>query len=179
MKKFLCKGIIIFVAFLLLGCFLSNRIYHYEPNKAVLHGSNYYGTIRSILEKEQKMRTIYDYIELDEKLYGKYDNKELMLYSILLANKYKIGICNSYAYDKLTDIASPFMNSTQVIGHDRIIVPNIKDALALYFLFNGAEQNGHNSLMLLGDLYIQGKYVKKDTVKGTYLKHLADSTLLN
>ena len=54
------------------------------------------------------MRTIYDYIELDEKLYGKYDNKELMLYSILLANKYKIGISNSYAYDKLTDIASSF-----------------------------------------------------------------------
>ncbi len=179
MKKFFYKGIITFVTFLLLGCFLSNRIYHYEPTNIVLHSSNYDGTIRSILEKEQNMRTIYDYIELDEKLYGKYDNKELMLYSILLANKYNIGACNSYAYDILKDIASPFMNSTQVIGHDSIIVPNIKDALALYFLFNGAEQNGHNSLRLISDLYIQGKYVKKDTVKGIYLKHLADSTLLN
>ena len=167
------------MTFLLLGFFLSNRIYNYEAPNAVVHSSKHNGTICSVLEKERNMRTIYDYIELDEKLYGKYDNKELMLYSILLANKYKIGICNSYAYDKLTDIASPFMNSTQVIGHDSIIVPNIKDALALYFLFNGAEQNGHNSLRLLGDLYIQGKYVKKDTVKGTYLKHLADSTLLN
>jgi len=86
-------------------------------------------------------------------------SQEYLLYSIVMANKYNHPQANCRVYYCLTDI---FKDNDLEIDKETM-------ALAIKYLKRGAEQNDGESLKRLGELYLDGKYLPKDTILGKKL----------
>jgi len=101
------------------------------------------------------------YDELGTAFLNEKHEEEYLVYSLIMANKYKYKSAYYYVYDCLL---LPF-------DRDKIEVDEKTKALALEYLLKGVELNEHQAMSALGDLYMTGTYVPKDTLKGQSLIH--------
>jgi len=86
--------------------------------------------------------------------------EEYLLYSIVMANKYNYHRAYFQVYDCLTS----------VFKYDVGEIDNETKALAIKYLKKGVQLNDPESIKYLGDLYLEGKYVPKDTILGKKLE---------
>jgi hypothetical protein len=86
--------------------------------------------------------------------------EEYLIYSIVMANKYNYPHAYYRVYDCLTFTFEHY---------GAVIDENTKD-LAIKYLKRGVELKDPVSIKYLGDLYLQGKYVPKDTILGRKLE---------
>jgi len=87
-------------------------------------------------------------------------NEEYLLYSIFMANKYNYHRAYFQVYNCLTSIYE----------HHSVEIDDITKALAIEYLRKGVELNDPESTKYLADLYLEGKYVPKDTILGKKLE---------
>ncbi|MEI6754797.1 MAG: hypothetical protein WCK78_16725 [Paludibacter sp.] len=86
-------------------------------------------------------------------------NKKFLYYAIIMANKYKYPQAYYDVYDCLIK-AYP----------DPLKLDSTTRKMAIEYLIKGAERKHPQSLISLGELYIKGIIIKKDTVLGRKLK---------
>ncbi|NOU46583.1 MAG: hypothetical protein HOO86_05905 [Bacteroidales bacterium] len=86
--------------------------------------------------------------------------EEYLIYSIVMANRYNYHRAYFQVYDCLTSI---FEHHVGVIDEET-------KALAISYIKRGAELKDPESIKYLGDLYLQGKYIPKDTILGRKLE---------
>lgn len=100
-----------------------------------------------------------DYSELHQAYYGETDSNEFLFYALLKANKFhnKRGYYNVYIIFNLID------------RYQKIKLDNETINLMIEYLKKGAALNDEQSKFDLGHLYMEGKYVPKDTVLGQWL----------
>lgn len=86
--------------------------------------------------------------------------EEYLVYSLIMANKFKYKNAYFYVYDGLMKL---FETENGTVDDE------IKD-LALKYIKKGAELKDGNSLIYLSRLYKEGKFVPKDTILGNKLR---------
>jgi TPR repeat protein len=91
---------------------------------------------------------------MNEKYYEEY-----LIYSILMANKYRYSRAYFQVYCCLT---FDLKHHAKIIDEETI-------ALAVKYLKKGAELKECQAMVALGSLYLEGKYVSKDTLLGKKL----------
>lgn len=91
---------------------------------------------------------------LDEKY-----KEEYLLYSIVMADKYNYPPAYFQVYNCLTG----------VFESGKVIIDKKTIDLALKYLEKGVELNECQATKELGELYLEGKYVPKDTILGKKL----------
>jgi TPR repeat protein len=89
----------------------------------------------------------------------KYD-EEFLIYSMVMANKYNYPRAYYYVYYCLTT----------VFEHHSGIIDESTKVLAIKYIMKGSELKDPVSMKYLGGLYLQGKYVPKDTILGKRLE---------
>lgn len=111
-----------------------------------------YKTLKKlILEKGDK-------IAYKELCYAISDER-LLPYSMIMANKYNYPIANFDIYYR----------TIRMYQDNNIEIDSTTLAFALSYLYKGVELNDPNSIMELGILYKEGKFLPKDTLKGDFL----------
>jgi hypothetical protein len=85
--------------------------------------------------------------------------EEYLIYSLVMANKYKYPRAYHEVYFCLT---SAFNHGNGEIDEDT-------KAIAIKYLQTGVVLNDPASLMEMGELYLEGKYFPKDTILGNEL----------
>jgi len=86
-------------------------------------------------------------------------NEEYLLYSFVMANKYNYPRAYYQVYECLT----------AVFELRKIKIDEKTKALAIKYLKEGVDLNERQSIKELGELYLEGKYVPKDTILGKKL----------
>jgi len=89
-------------------------------------------------------------------------NEEYLLYSMVMANKYKYPRAFYQVYSCLTG----------VFEQRRLEIDKKTIAIAIKYLQDGVALNECQSINKLGELYLEGKYVKKDTILGRKLSEI-------
>jgi len=87
-------------------------------------------------------------------------DEEFLIYSLFMANKYNHPRACYYVYHCLTSIYE---------NHHNGKIDKETKTLALKYLSKGVELGDPSSLSEMGELYINGKYVPKDTILGEKL----------
>ena len=155
-------SIIIAILVITLGLF---TFYHFNFEKKVLVKSVSMNNTRPIKELKKLVLSKGDTIAYKELriayLNVNYYEEEYLLYSIIMADKYNYPKAYYYVYKCLTSIFE-FHNYTGKIDE------KTKD-LALKYLKEGVELNDGESTHVLSELYLEGKYVSKDTLLGKKL----------
>jgi len=100
------------------------------------------------------------YKELEFAFFDENRLDEYLIYSIIMANKYNYPL----AYYNVYHYLSSFYENHEIGVFDE----NTKE-LAMKYLKKGAELNDPESIRELGDLYMKGLYLKKDTLIGKVL----------
>lgn len=85
--------------------------------------------------------------------------EEYLLYSIVMANKYNYPPAFYQVYNCLTS----------VFEYSKLNIDERTIALAIKYLKEGVDLNERQSTKELGRLYLEGKYVPKDTILGKKL----------
>ncbi len=85
-----------------------------------------------------------------------YYEQEYLIYSIIMADKYKFPRAYYYVYLSLTSIFERYHYAGKIDEKTRV--------LAIKYLKEGVELNDKQSTNELSKLYEEGKYVPKDTV---------------
>jgi TPR repeat protein len=91
---------------------------------------------------------------------GKYD-EEYLVYSLIMANKYHYHRAYYKVYYCLISVFE---------HHSYREIDEITKEMAISYLKRGVELKDPESTMYMGELYLKGKYVKKDTVLGKKLE---------
>ena len=86
-------------------------------------------------------------------------NEEYLLYSLVMANKYNYPRAYFQVYECLTSVCEL----------RKMRIDEKTKALAIKYLKEGAELNERQSVIELGESYLEGKYVPKDTILGKTL----------
>lgn len=86
-------------------------------------------------------------------------DERLLPYSLLMANKYNYPIANFDIYFRTVRMYQDYS----------IEIDSTTLAFALSYLYKGVELNDPNSILELGFLYKEGKFLPKDTIKGNFL----------
>jgi len=86
-------------------------------------------------------------------------NEEYLLYSFVMANKYNYPRAYFQVYECLT----------AVFELRKIKIDEKTKTLAIKYLKEGVQLNERQSINELGELYLEGKYVPKDTILGKKL----------
>jgi|GEM_PF-5173377 len=96
-----------------------------------------------------------------EYLDRQYYDDEILFYSIVMSNKY----CYSPAF---LDV---YFHLTSIYEHNNKIgkIDNRTIKMALDFLNKGVELNDYDAICKLRDLYLEGRYVTKDTIMAKML----------
>lgn len=100
------------------------------------------------------------YDELETAFLTEKYQEEYLIYSIVMADKYNYPPAYFRVYYCLTSV---FEN------HDGVIDKETQ-TLAIKYLKRGVDLKECNSTKELGDLYLKGKYIPKDTILGKKLK---------
>ena len=146
----------VFIAFTLLSC---NRKNESVDEKIVINET------RPISELKNLVLSCGDtlaYKELEIAFIHEKWPGELLLYSIYMANKYQFP--RAY-FDVYYYTFNTYMDSLGIIDDDA-------NKLAIEYLKKGAELKDPQSIRELGLLYIDGKYIEKDSIKGKKLEKL-------
>lgn len=164
MKKFLSIFLSITIGFIL-GGFFYKYILLYDKNTGKNMEVVTMNNTRPINELKRLVIQKGDTAAYDELVVATLSEEpyrqEFLLYSIIMANKYKYAPANYYVYNCLSSICE--LNKSKEKIDDRT-----KD-LALDYLERGVALNEYHSLEEMGRLYMDGKYVKKDTLRGKKL----------
>jgi len=99
------------------------------------------------------------YVELKTAYLNEKYKEEYLLYSIIMADKYNYPSAYYQVYDCLTSV---FERQGRTIDKDT-------KALALKYLNKGVDLNECQATKELGKLYLEGKYIPKDTILGKKL----------
>lgn len=97
--------------------------------------------------------------ELEVAYLNEKNEEEYLLYSLVMANKYNYPRAYFQVYYCLTSV---FDHSVGEIDEET-------KNTALKYLKKGVDLNDLESIKCLGELYLNGKYVKKDTILGKEL----------
>jgi len=92
-------------------------------------------------------------------------SSELLIYSLLMANKYNYPFAYYGVYDCLWQIYPETTSSLMLLDSLDETTRNI----ALEYLQKGAELGENNCQYNLGRYYLEGKYFEKDTILGKKL----------
>ena len=102
--------------------------------------------------------TAYD--ELEVALMNDKYKEEYLIYSMVMANKYRYPRAYFQVYYCLTSI----------FEHHSGLIDEKTKVLAIEYLKKGVELKECQSVKELGNLYMEGKYVPKDTILGKELE---------
>lgn len=86
-------------------------------------------------------------------------NGEYLYYSLIMSQKYNYPGANYWVYKCIVSFYED----------NNIAIDTQTLNIALYFLRKGVELDNKNAQIELGELYLKGKYVIKDTIKGKEL----------
>jgi len=154
--------IIIAILVITVGLF---TIFHFSSDKQVLVKSVSMNNTRPIKELKKLVLSKGDTIAYKELSIAyinvRYYEEEFLLYSIIMADKYNFPKAYYYVYKCLTSIFE-FHQYTGKIDEKT-------KKLALKYLKEGVELNDGESTHVLSELYLEGKYVPKDTILGKKL----------
>ena len=101
------------------------------------------------------------YFQFSTMDYPKYD---LLYPALTMANKYQYHLAYYDVYDALTSPSYSFKSNSGIKNLD-----NESRTMALDYLKRGAEKGNKECKRILGNLYLEGKYIEKDTIKGKQL----------
>ena len=139
--------------------------HHINSDKQVLVKSVSMNNTRPIKELKKLVLSKGDTIAYKELriayLSVDYYEEEFLLYSIIMADKYNYPKAYYYVYMCLTSVFESHHYADKI---DR----KTKE-LALKYLKEGAVLNDGESTHALSELYLEGKYVPKDTILGKKL----------
>lgn len=126
-----------------------------------------YNDTRPINELKELVLTKGDTVAYDE-LGLAFDNEnypeEYLLYSFIMADKYNYSRAYFQVYYCLTS----------AFEHHSMTIDSISKNIAIRYLKKGVDLYEIQSIMSLSELYMEGKYVPKDTIKGKRLKKMFD-----
>ena len=155
-------NVIIIISLSIIGTFL---FYHFIANTQELVKSVSMNNMRPIEKLKKLVLSNGDtiaYSELRiEYLEVHYYEEEFLLYSIIMADKYNYPQAYYYVYECLTSIFERHHYAGKIDEKTK--------ELALKYLREGVELNDKQSTHELSELYLQGKYVPKDTIFGKKL----------
>jgi len=162
--KYCILGVSLFV----LGVISGYLFFHFEREKEVkllmtAKSMNDFGPSIEELKKSVLINgdtSAYEQLSI-KYLCVRYFEGEFLFYSLIMADKYCYPPAYYHVYRCLTEI---FEHNNRVGKID----DKTKD-LALKYLKEGVRLNEWNALNTLSNLYMEGKYVSKDTLKGEIL----------
>lgn len=159
MKK---KYSIIIILLVITGIFI---FYHFRSNKYKSEEFVSMNSTRPVEELKKLVLSKGDTIAYNELriayLDVKYYEEEYLLYSIIMADKYKYPRAYYYVYYSLTSIFE--------YHHYTGKIDEKTKTLALKYLKEGVDLNDSQSTHELSELYLEGKYVPKDIILGKKL----------
>ena len=162
------KHFIINVFLFLVGIFFGYEYFNYrniQKIKIATSTISFNDTGYSIEELKQRIITKGDtsaYKNLRiEYLDRKFYDDEILFYSIIMSNKY----CYPPAFFDV------YFHLTSIYEHNNKIgkIDNRTIKMALDFLNKGVELNDYDAICKLRDLYLEGSYVTKDSIKAKAL----------
>jgi hypothetical protein len=123
-----------------------------------------FNNTRPIEELKQLVLTKGDTVAYDELAIAFMDenfDEEYLIYSIVMADKYNYPRAYYKVYECLTEVFE---------HHGSNQIDEATKELAIKYLKRGVELKDAESTMYLGELYLKGKYVAKDTILGKKLE---------
>lgn len=148
----------IYILSLIAICFFSCKQKTEKPIEVIT--MNHTRSIDTLKELVLSKGDTIAYNELHTAFMNEKYLEEYLLYSIIMANKYNYPPAYYQVYDCLTSIYE----------HHSIEIDEKTKALAITYLKRGVYLNECQSTKELGDLYLEGKYVPKDTILGKKLE---------
>ena len=151
-NRLITRSLSVLVLFML--CTISLECFSQKRSTFTMKGSPPWRPIKTLkkLVKEKGDIDAYDELSLAELPEG-----ELLIYSLYMANKYNYPLAYYNVYYSLIRFCS-----------EKDIDNNTLN-LALYYLKKGAELENYTCMSELRELYLTGKYVLLDSVKGKEL----------
>ena len=146
--------ILFLVALILISC------KHKKENPIHVRTLNSTRPIKELKELVLLKGDTFAYEELWVAFMNEKYNQEYLIYSIIMADRYNYPHAYFYVYHCLTSV---FEYKAGVIDEET-------KTLAIKYLKRGVELKDCNSTKELGDLYLEGKYVLKDTILGRKLE---------
>ena len=149
---------LIYILSLITICFFSCKQKTEKP--IVVLTMNHTRPINTLKELVLSKGDTTAYNELHTAFMNEKHVEEYLLYSIIMANKYNYHRAYFQVYFCLTS----------VFKYDVGEMDDETKTLAIKYLKKGVELNDPESTKYLGDLYLEGKYVPKDTILGKKLE---------
>ena len=157
-NRLITRSLSVLVLFML--CTISLECFSQKRSTFTMKGSPPWRPIKTLkkLVKEKGDIDAYDELSLAELPEG-----EFFLYALYMANKYNYPLAYYDVYYSLVEFCG-----------EKNVDENTLN-LALYYLKKGAELEDWNCMRELSLLYLTGKYVPLDSVKGKELRKKIDS----
>jgi TPR repeat protein len=146
------KGIIIIL--LIIGC--NKKEKDYPINSITLKDKDYYENLALTKGDTSAYSNMNDY-------YMDYPIEDILYPSIIMANKYEYHLAYLNVYEALT--SQDHKKGVSELEN----LDNKTREMALDYLKKGAEKGNKECKKILGNHYLEGKYIEKNVVKGNQL----------